>query len=134
VFGSEPSLLSAPPRAQSSDPRIITILVVDDDPTVGPWVGAALEPVGYAVLHTIDPLEAIRMGKNRPGDIDLLLVDVVMPLMDGRKLAMYAHVRAQGFTPEAPARDASWGERYFHLTDPDGNALSFARPLRNADG
>ena len=48
--------------------------------------------------------------------------------------AMYAHVRAQGFTPEAPARDASWGERYFHLTDPDGNALSFARPLRNADG
>ena len=43
--------------------------------------------------------------------------------------AMYAHVRAQGFTPEAPARDASWGERYFHLTDPDGNALSFAHPL-----
>jgi uncharacterized glyoxalase superfamily protein PhnB len=48
--------------------------------------------------------------------------------------AMYAHVRAQGFTPEAPARDASWGERYFHLTDPDGHTLSFARPLRNTDG
>jgi len=62
-------------------------LVVDDDPTVGPWVRAALEPVGYAILHTIDPLEAIRVGKNRPDDIDLLLVDVVMPLMDGRKLA-----------------------------------------------
>ena len=43
--------------------------------------------------------------------------------------AMYAHVRAQGFTPEAPPQDAPWGERYFHLTDPDGNALSFARPL-----
>ena len=62
-------------------------MVVDDDPTVGPWVRAALEPVGYAVLHTIDPLEAIRVGKKRPHDIDLLLVDVVMPLMDGRKLA-----------------------------------------------
>ena len=48
--------------------------------------------------------------------------------------AMHAHVRAQGFMPEAPARDAPWGERYFHLIDPDGNALSFARPLRNADG
>jgi two-component system, cell cycle sensor histidine kinase and response regulator CckA len=87
LFAPEPSWLSAPSRAQSSDPRVITILVVDDDPTVGPWVQAALESVGYAVLHTVDPLEAVRMGKNRSGDIALLLVDVVMPLMDGRKLA-----------------------------------------------
>ncbi len=27
-------------------------------------------------------------------------------------------------------RDAEWGERFFHLTDPDGNELSFAWPLR----
>ncbi len=82
MFAPEPSRLSASLGAQSSDPRLVTILVVDDDPTVGPWVRAALEPVGYAILHTIDPLEAIRVGKNRPDDIDLLLVDVVMPLMD----------------------------------------------------
>jgi len=43
---------------------------------------------------------------------------------------MYAHVLAQGFSPEAPPRDAPWRERYFHLADPDGHALSFARPLR----
>lgn len=43
--------------------------------------------------------------------------------------AMYAHVRAQGFTPEFAPRDATWGERYFHLPDPDGYSLSFARPL-----
>ena len=48
--------------------------------------------------------------------------------------AMYARVLARGFEPEAPPRDAEWGERYFHLTDPDGHALSFARPLRGADG
>jgi uncharacterized glyoxalase superfamily protein PhnB len=30
--------------------------------------------------------------------------------------------------PESP-RDASWGERYFHMSDPDGHALSFAHPL-----
>lgn len=47
--------------------------------------------------------------------------------------AMYAHVMARGFTPEAPPRDASWGERYFHLPDPDGYSLSFARPLREAE-
>jgi uncharacterized glyoxalase superfamily protein PhnB len=27
-------------------------------------------------------------------------------------------------------RNASWGERYFHICDPDGHELSFARPLR----
>ena len=44
--------------------------------------------------------------------------------------ALYAVVLAGGFAPEAPPRDASWGERYFHLTDPDGHALSFAKPLK----
>ena len=83
----EPSSLSIPLEPQSSEPRTPTILVVDDDPTIGPWVRGALEPLGYVVLTTVDPSEAIRMGKDRLGDIDLLLVDVVMPLMDGRKLA-----------------------------------------------
>ena len=39
-----------------------------------------------------------------------------------------------GFRPAAPPRDAEWGERYFHLTDPDGHELSFARPLESAGG
>ncbi len=79
--------MSTPPDPQSSEPQAPTILVVDDDPTIGPWVRGVLESLGYVVLTTIDPSEAIRMSKDRPGDIDLLLVDVVMPLMDGRKLA-----------------------------------------------
>ena len=79
--------MSTPPSTQLSEPRAPTILVVDDDATIGPWVRGALEPLGYVVLTTVDPNEAIRMGKDRPGDIDLLLVDVIMPLMDGRKLA-----------------------------------------------
>src|SRR5258708_32822692 len=37
-------------------------------------------------------------------------------------------MRAQGLTPE-PARDAAWGERFFHITDPDGHELSFAERL-----
>ena len=41
--------------------------------------------------------------------------------------ALYARVLAQDFRPQAPPRDAPWGERYFHLTDPDGHELSFAR-------
>lgn len=34
-----------------------------------------------------------------------------------------------GHTPEFAPSDAPWGERYFHLRDPDGHELSFARRL-----
>ena len=41
----------------------------------------------------------------------------------------HAALVAAGYAPHAPAADAPWGERYFHITDPDGNEISFARPL-----
>ncbi|MFP5468193.1 MAG: VOC family protein [Alphaproteobacteria bacterium] len=44
--------------------------------------------------------------------------------------AMYSRALAKGFRPEFPPRDAPWGERYFHIKDPDGHELSFARLLR----
>ena len=44
--------------------------------------------------------------------------------------AFYANVVAKGYQPETAPRDADWGERFFHLVDPDGHELSFARPLR----
>jgi catechol 2,3-dioxygenase-like lactoylglutathione lyase family enzyme len=34
-----------------------------------------------------------------------------------------------GYTPLGYPTDATWGERYFHIHDPDGHELSFARPL-----
>jgi catechol 2,3-dioxygenase-like lactoylglutathione lyase family enzyme len=43
--------------------------------------------------------------------------------------AFYRLVVSRGLSPQAPPRDAEWGERYFHLTDPDGHELSFMRPL-----
>jgi hypothetical protein len=41
------------------------------------------------------------------------------------------HFRAyikKGFYVDSP-QDVSWGERYFHMPDPDGHELSFARPF-----
>jgi catechol 2,3-dioxygenase-like lactoylglutathione lyase family enzyme len=43
--------------------------------------------------------------------------------------ALYARALAAGFQPATSPRDAEWGERFFHLVDPDGHELSFARPL-----
>jgi uncharacterized glyoxalase superfamily protein PhnB len=47
------------------------------------------------------------------------------PDVDG----LYTRAVAAGLKPHAPPRDAEWGERFFHLTDPDGHELSFAWPL-----
>ena len=41
----------------------------------------------------------------------------------------WAHLKEKEFSPARP-RDAAWGERYFHLHDPDGHELSFAQPIR----
>jgi hypothetical protein len=42
--------------------------------------------------------------------------------------ALHRSLKAQGLAPESP-KDASWGERYFHLMHPDGHELSFAKLL-----
>jgi uncharacterized glyoxalase superfamily protein PhnB len=42
---------------------------------------------------------------------------------------LYEHARAAGFSSATAPGDAEWGERYFHVKDPDGHELSFARPL-----
>ncbi len=43
--------------------------------------------------------------------------------------ATYGSALASGLTPQFEPSDAPWGERYFHITDPDGHELSFAQPL-----
>ena len=45
--------------------------------------------------------------------------------------APYERAIAHGLNPEAAPRDAEWGERFFHLLDPDGHELSFAKPLEH---
>jgi catechol 2,3-dioxygenase-like lactoylglutathione lyase family enzyme len=42
--------------------------------------------------------------------------------------AYWRSLNEKGLSPDSP-RDAPWGERYFHLHDPDGHELSFARPI-----
>ena len=49
---------------------------------------------------------------------------------DGDIDALHARLVAAGHSPAAPPRDASWGERFFHVADPDGHEISFAWPLK----
>lgn len=64
-----------------------TILVVDDEDDVRALARDVLETRGYTVLDTGDPRHALRIAREHSTSIDLLLTDVVMPLMNGPQLA-----------------------------------------------
>lgn len=46
--------------------------------------------------------------------------------------AFHANAVSAGLTPESEPRDAPWRERYFHIVDPDGHEISFAKPLQRS--
>jgi catechol 2,3-dioxygenase-like lactoylglutathione lyase family enzyme len=82
------------------------------------------EGTGFSSLRTKDTQSAIlNLEQGKPvicwGRLIFYVTDVD---------ALWNHLKDRGFDPESP-RDASWGERYFHMPDPDGHELSFARPL-----
>jgi catechol 2,3-dioxygenase-like lactoylglutathione lyase family enzyme len=43
--------------------------------------------------------------------------------------ALHATAIRSGYRPDTVPCDAKWGERFFHITGPDGHELSFAWPL-----
>ena len=43
--------------------------------------------------------------------------------------ALHSRLISNGVATLTSPEDASWNERYFHVCDPDGHELSFARPL-----
>lgn len=68
-----------------------TVLLVEDEPAILNMGKIMLEQLGYRVLATDRPDEAIRMAEEHAGEIQLLLTDVVMPNMNGRDLAERLH-------------------------------------------
>ncbi|WP_119169185.1 VOC family protein [Algihabitans albus] len=71
------------------------------------------------------------------GFLNLIVADPKQPLpWWGRAIfhvenvdAFHARAVAKGLSPLFAPEDAPWGERYFHIADPDGHELSFAKPL-----
>jgi catechol 2,3-dioxygenase-like lactoylglutathione lyase family enzyme len=45
---------------------------------------------------------------------------------------VHAHLSSQGFIGTKP-KDAPWGERFFHVEDPDGHEISVAMRLETKD-
>jgi DNA-binding response OmpR family regulator len=78
--------------------RGTTILVVDDDPVIQKLLSVNFEMEGYRVLTASDGVEGLeRVQEERP---DLVLLDVMMPRMDGLEVAR--RLKADAATADIP--------------------------------
>lgn len=73
---------------------MVTILLAEDDETLGGLLVDYLTVTGYRVLHAKDGEEALDWLDREP--VDLLITDVMMPRLDGRELT--GQLRDAGYT------------------------------------
>jgi PAS domain S-box-containing protein len=93
------------PQAEAPPPAPVqenagggTILLVEDEPTVRRVTRRILESAGYEVIEAENGEHALRMWSVRASEIDLLVTDMVMPLLTGRELA----TRLRQLAPSLP--------------------------------
>jgi two-component system, cell cycle sensor histidine kinase and response regulator CckA len=77
-----------PPAAAGGDE---TVLLVEDEPAVREFAVAALREKGYAVVEAVNGAEGLHLARQHDGKIDLVLTDVVMPVMGGKEMADALH-------------------------------------------
>jgi PAS domain S-box-containing protein len=74
-------------RAEPVQPGSGTILLVEDEPGIRSLMRRTLESRGYRVIQAADGAAGLAAADAHHGSIDMLLTDIVMPLMSGPDLA-----------------------------------------------
>ena len=74
-----------------------TILIVDDHETIWDFLIEALQRLGYSVLLAENGLDAVEIYRENPREIDLVLLDMIMPKAGGHQT--FFQIRA--IDPEA---------------------------------
>jgi len=62
-----------------------TILIVDDHETIWDFLIEALQRLGYSVLLAENGLDAVEIYQENPNEVDLVLLDMVMPKLGGHQ-------------------------------------------------
>jgi PAS domain S-box-containing protein len=62
-----------------------TVLMIEDEELLRTTTRGMLEVMGYSVLLANDGQEGLEMFRQHQADIDLVLLDMIMPIMGGRK-------------------------------------------------
>jgi len=87
-FNAESPPLIAQPvdKVQKLGP-VTTVLVAEDDVIVRSLVGSVLRTEGYETLVAADGMQAIELFDSHESQIDLVVLDVIMPRKSGREVA-----------------------------------------------
>lgn len=64
-----------------------TILLVDDDAMLIESNSEVIESLGYKIITAENGVEAVQRYKDHPNEIDLIIMDMVMPLLSGKNAA-----------------------------------------------
>jgi CheY-like chemotaxis protein len=90
------SVVAAPPEASPSGVARGrgTILVAEDEDALRRLTERLLTGLGYTIMIAQDGVEALELFAAHRNEIDLLLLDIVMPRKGGREV--YASVRGEG--------------------------------------
>ena len=116
-----------------------TILLVEDEISILQLIMMMLEHQGYTVMTASTPGEAINLAKAHPGEINLLMTDVVMPEMNGGDLArnllsFYPNLKRlfmSGYTANVIAHQGVLEEGVLFIQKPFRN-LDLAAKVREA--
>ena len=79
-----------------------TILICDDDKDIVSALDIYLTSEGYATVKAYDGLECLRLAEREP--VDLILLDVMMPGLDGIRTTAKLRERGQRQNPGAEHR------------------------------
>jgi hypothetical protein len=60
-----------------------TILIIDDEPSIREVTKTSLEAYGYKVLLANDGIEAVALYAEHKNEVEVVLLDMIMPIMDG---------------------------------------------------
>ena len=74
-------------QKKKTEPSDYTVLVVDDSKMDRNIMKKAMEPIGVKTIEASNGQEALNMLKSGEYDIDIILIDIEMPRMDGYTLA-----------------------------------------------
>ena len=92
-----------------------TLLVAEDEPGVREMVRRLLERNGYTVCTAVDGYEAVRIAQERLEAIDMMILDMVMPGLNGLDVLRRVHrdmpdmpvLFCTGYSPELLGEGAS---------------------------